>query len=165
MKLCKKYLILMAIILTNIFPNAQNFDYFENMQFEEAMITQEFNYPQNIYIEKVAKEHLGIKYVWGGNGKRGYDCSSFTKEVFEQNGIEIPRNSWKQAEVGKKIRKKDLKKGDLIFFNSKKEKRVNHVGIYLGNGKFIHASRFHHKIVISPLREYRRYFKWGRRLT
>ena len=138
----------MAIILTNIFPYAQD-----------------FNYYQNVYIEQVAKTHLGRKYVWGGNGKKGYDCSGFTKEVFEQNGIDIPRNSWKQAEVGKKIKKRDLKKGDLIFFNSKKQKRVNHVGIYLGNGKFIHASRFHKKIVISPLREYRRYFKWGRRLT
>ncbi|HIP51302.1 MAG TPA: NlpC/P60 family protein [Campylobacterales bacterium] len=154
MKLYKKYLIFIVIILTTIFPNAQDFDYFENITLEEA-----------IAIEEVAKTHLGTKYVWGGNGKVGYDCSSFTQEVFEQNGIKIPRNSWKQAEVGKKIKKRDLKKGDLIFFNSKKQKRVNHVGIYLGNGKFIHASRFHKKIVISPLREYRRYFKWGRRLT
>lgn len=165
MKLYKKYLIFIVIILTNIFPYAQDFDYFENIAVEEPITTQEFNYYQNVYIEKVAKRHLGTKYVWGGNGKIGHDCSSFTQEVFEQNGIEIPRNSWKQAEVGTKIRKRDLKKGDLIFFNSKKQKRVNHVGIYLGNGKFIHASRFHKKIVISPLREYRRYFKWGRRLT
>ena len=144
----KKILILFGIILTTMFSSAQNFDY-----------------QKNIYIAKIAKLHLGTKYIWGGNGGRGYDCSGFTKEVFEQNGIEIPRNSWKQAEIGKKIKKRDLKKGDLIFFNSKNQKRVNHVGIYLGNGKFIHASRFHKRIVISPLREYRRYFKWGRRLT
>ena len=144
----KKLLILFIVVLTNIFSHAQDFNYF-----------------QSIYIEKVAKTHLGTKYVWGGNGRRGYDCSSFTKEVFEQNGIQIPRNSWKQAKVGKKVTKRNLKKGDLIFFNSKKQKRVNHVGIYLGNGRFIHASRFHKRIVISKLREYRRYFKWGRRLT
>ena len=103
------------VILTTIFSKAQDFDYFKNIQFPEPMITQKFDYHQNIYIEKIAKTHLGRKYVWGGNGGRGYDCSGFTKEVFEQNGIEIPRNSWKQAEVGKKVRKRDLKKGDLIF--------------------------------------------------
>jgi cell wall-associated NlpC family hydrolase len=119
----------------------------------------------NLFIESMAKSKLGKTYKWGGNGPYAYDCSGFTKEVFEMKGIHIPRNSWKQAEVGKKITKKYLKKGDLIFFNSKHESRVNHVGIYLGDGKFIHASKFHKKIVISPFREYRRFFKWGRRLS
>jgi cell wall-associated NlpC family hydrolase len=126
---------------------------------------RDFDYYENIFIEEIAKTHLGTKYVWGGNGEKGYDCSGFTKEVFEQYGVELPRNSWKQARVGKKVSRQNLRKGDLIFFNSQKQKRINHVGIYLGNGKFIHASRFHRKIVISPLKEYRRYFKWGRRLT
>jgi len=135
------------MFLTTISSNAQN-----------------FNYYQSVYIEKSAKKYLGRKYVWGGNGRRGYDCSGFTKKVFARNGINIPRNSWRQAKVGKRISMRHLKKGDLVFFNSKHQKRINHVGIYLGKGKFIHASRFHHKIVISPLREYRRYFKWGTRL-
>jgi len=126
---------------------------------------QDFDYYQNIYIEQVAKAQLGKKYVWGGNGPFNYDCSGFTKEVFEQNGIDIPRNSWKQAKVGRKVSQRNLRKGDLIFFNSKNQKRVNHVGIYLGNGRFIHASSFHKRIVISKFREYKRYFKWGRRLT
>ena len=116
-------------------------------------------------IISVAKEKLGITYQWGGNGPYKYDCSGFTKEVFRRNGIKIPRVSKEQAKVGKKISKRNLKKGDLIFFHSKKSKVVDHVGIYLGKGKFIHASRFHKQIVISPLREYRRFFKWGRRLT
>ena len=117
------------------------------------------------YIESTAKSKLGKKYVWGGNRPYGYDCSGFTKEVFKLNGIKIPRNSWKQAKVGRKVSMKYLRKGDLVFFTSKHHTKVNHVGIYLGDGKFIHASRFHKRIVISPLREYRRYFKWGRRLT
>lgn len=116
-------------------------------------------------IISVAKEKLGITYQWGGNGPYKYDCSGFTKEVFRRNGIKIPRVSKDQAKVGKKISKRNLKKGDLIFFHSKKSKVVDHVGIYLGKGKFIHASRFHKQIVISPLREYRKFFKWGRRLT
>ena len=148
MKLNKKFLILSMLILTTTFLSAQK-----------------LNYSNNSYIVKMAKAKLGIKYIWGGNDKRGFDCSGFTKEVFEENGIRIPRNSWKQAKVGKKISKKNLKKGDLIFFNSKHHKRINHVGIYVGHGKFIHASSFHKRIVISKLREYRRYFKWGRRLT
>ena len=116
-------------------------------------------------IEKMAKSKLGKRYKWGGNGPYAYDCSGFTKEVFELNGITIPRVSKDQAEVGLKISKNNLKKGDLIFFDDKDSSVVSHVGIYLGKGKFIHASRFHKKIVISPLREYRRFFKWGRRLT
>ena len=116
------------------------------------------------YIETTAKSKLGKKYKWGGNGPYAYDCSGFTKAVFALNGIKIPRNSWKQAQIGMKVSRKNLRKGDLIFFNSKHHKGVNHVGIYLGHGKFIHASRFHKRIVISPLREYCRYFKWGCRV-
>ena len=118
-----------------------------------------------LQIEKIAKSKLGTAYKWGGNGPYAYDCSGFTKEVFELNGITIPRVSKEQAKVGVKISKKNLQKGDLIFFDDKHSSTVSHVGIYLGNGKFIHASKFHKKIVISPLREYRRFFKWGRRLT
>jgi len=116
-------------------------------------------------IEKLAKAKLGKTYKWGGNGPYAYDCSGFTKEVFELNGITIPRVSKDQAKVGLKVSKQNLQKGDLIFFDDKHSSTVSHVGIYLGNGKFIHASKFHKKIVISPLREYRRFFKWGRRLT
>ena len=117
------------------------------------------------FIEKIAKSKLGKRYKWGGNGPYTYDCSGFTKEVFARNGIKIPRVSKKQAQVGKKVNKSHLRKGDLIFFRDKKSSRVSHVGIYLGHGKFIHASRFHKRIVISKLREYQKFFKWGRRLT
>jgi len=133
--------------------------------FSLTLSAKDFGYRKNIYIEKVAKRYLGKRYVWGGNGRRGYDCSSFTKAVYKKNGIKLPRNSWKQARVGKKVSRKNLRKGDLIFFNSRKQKRINHVGIYLGHGRFIHASSFHKRIVISKFKEYKRYFKWGRRVT
>jgi len=151
----KNFLFLLALVLTTFSLHAKEPNYTINYIISEA----------ESFIETTAKSKIGKKYVWGGNGPFAYDCSGFTKEVFELNGIEIPRNSWKQAEIGKKVSKKNLKKGDLIFFNSKDHKGVNHVGIYLGGGKFIHASKFHHRIVISPLREYRRFFKWGRRLV
>ena len=148
----KNILILLGILFFNAFTLHAK-DSFYNKNYAEY------------YIESIAKSKLGKKYVWGGDGPYSYDCSGFTKEVFELNGIDIPRNSWKQAKVGKKVSKRNLRRGDLIFFNSKHQKRVNHVGIYLGKGKFIHASSFHKRIVISNFREYRRYFKWGRRLT
>jgi hypothetical protein len=133
--------------------------------FSMLMAKADFNELSSMeYIEKVAKSKLGKTYKWGGNGPYTYDCSGFTKEVFELNGIKIPRVSKDQAKVGKKVTKKNLKKGDLIFFDDKESSAVSHVGIYLGKGEFIHASRFHKQIVISPLREYRRFFKWGRRL-
>jgi cell wall-associated NlpC family hydrolase len=122
------------------------------------------SYTRNV-IANTAKAKLGHKYKWGGNGPYRYDCSGFTKEVFKRNGIKIPRNSWNQAKMGMKVSKRYLKKGDLVFFNSRYHKGVNHVGIYLGKGKFIHASRFHKRIVISKLKEYKQYFKWGCRLT
>lgn len=130
----------------------------------EANRTNHINYA-SYYIESIAKSMLGKRYKWGGNGPFKYDCSGFTKEVFERNGIDIPRLSKNQAQIGEKVKKSQLQKGDLVFFHSKNSQIVDHVGIYLGRGKFIHASRFHKRIVISPLREYRRYFKWGRRLT
>ncbi|HIO96100.1 MAG TPA: peptidoglycan endopeptidase [Campylobacterales bacterium] len=119
----------------------------------------------SVYIEAIAKSKLGKSYKWGGNGPYNYDCSGFTQEVFEKNGIIIPRLSKEQAKVGQKVKRHQLQKGDLVFFHSKASTTVDHVGIYLGNGKFIHASRFHKRIVISPLREYKKFFKWGRRLT
>lgn len=123
------------------------------------------NYLNAGNISSIAKSKLGITYKWGGDGPYQYDCSGFTKAVFKKKGINLPRVSKDQAKVGKKVSKSHLRKGDLVFFTSKHHTKVDHVGIYLGHGKFIHASRFHKRIVISPLREYRRLFKWGRRVS
>ncbi|MEX2416399.1 MAG: C40 family peptidase [Paenibacillaceae bacterium] len=82
---------------------------------------------------------LGIKYKYGGTTEKGFDCSGFTGYVFEQLGIDLPRTSRGQATVGTKIAKKDLRKGDLVFFNTN-GKNISHVGIYLGNGKMAHSS-------------------------
>lgn len=117
-------------------------------------------------IEKIAKSHLGQKYVWGANGPYTFDCSGFTKSVFNNIGISIPRVSKEQAKVGQYISKNQLKKGDLVFFDSPKSSEVSHVGIYLGNGKFIHASSAKKSVVIGNLNSgyHSKHFKWGRRL-
>lgn len=118
-------------------------------------------------IEKVAKKKLGKRYVWGASGtKNTYDCSSFTKYVYRKNGISIPRTSIMQSKHGKYVKRKDLKKGDLIFFDTSKRRKgyVNHVGIYLGNNKFIHASSAKKKVVVSSLSKfYGQRYKGARR--
>ncbi len=117
-------------------------------------------------IENTAKSLLGIKYHYGANGPYEYDCSSFTKYVFAKQGINLPRVSRDQAQRGQFVASGQLQKGDLIFFDSKKSTKVSHVGIYLGNGDFIHASSAKNRVTISNLRSnyYSKHFKWGRRV-
>ncbi len=117
-------------------------------------------------IESVAKSLLGTDYQYGANGPYQYDCSSFTKYVFAKNGITLPRTSKEQSKVGQYIPLSRLKKGDLIFFDSKKSSKVSHVGIYLGRGYFIHASSAKDQVTISNLNSnyYSKHFKWGRRV-
>lgn len=83
---------------------------------------------------------LGTPYVWGGNTRRGVDCSGFTKLVFRENGYAIPRVSRDQAKTGRAVKQKDLKLGDLVFFDTKGEGYVTHVGFYLGGNLMAHAS-------------------------
>lgn len=120
-------------------------------------------------IESDAKKLLGIKYVWGATGPNKYDCSGFTQKVYRDAGIKIPRVSRDQAKVGKYISYKRLKRGDMVFFDTKKKRTgiVSHVGIYLGKGNFIHASSGAKKIVIYNFNKktfYKKRFLWGRRV-
>jgi hypothetical protein len=85
---------------------------------------------------------LGIKYKYGGKSEKGFDCSGFTGYVFAQLGMELPRSSRDQAKIGSKVAKKDLRKGDLLFFKTN-GKSISHVGIYIGNGKMAHSSTSH----------------------
>jgi cell wall-associated NlpC family hydrolase len=116
-----------------------------------------------------AKEFLGIKYVWAANGPNCFDCSGFTKYVYKQNGITLPRYSGHQANVGIKVSYSELEKGDLVFFDTehKFKGKVNHVGIYIGNGKFIHASSAKKKVIITSFNKkpfYKRRFLRGERV-
>ena len=120
-------------------------------------------------VESTAKNLLGTPYVWGATGPNKFDCSGFTQKVFCTAGINIPRNSRAQAKVGKYISYKSLKRGDMVFFATNKQnpKRVTHVGIYLSNGKFIHASSGGKRVIISSLIKsnyYKNNFLWGRRI-
>lgn len=103
-----------------------------------------------------AKTFLGVKYVYGGETPKGFDCSGFVWYVYNKFGISITRKSSSQAQGGKKISKSELKPGDLVFFDTNddngKLNDISHVGIYIGDGKFIHASTYlHNKIAIESL--------------
>ena len=119
-------------------------------------------------ITSLAKTKLGKRYVWGASGnKNTYDCSSFTKFVYKKNGINIPRTSIRQSKFGKFVKRSELQKGDLVFFDTSKKRKgyVNHVGIYLGDNKFIHASSAKKKVVITSLNKnfYSNRYKGARR--
>ncbi len=83
-------------------------------------------------------EWEGVEYKLGGDSKNGIDCSGFTQKAFKEKfNMTMPRTTTMQSQVGKEIDKSELKSGDLVFF---KTGDINHVGIYLENGMFIHAS-------------------------
>ncbi len=121
-------------------------------------------------IESTAKKELGKRYVWGATGPKTFDCSGFTMKVFRTAGINLPRVSRSQAKVGAKVAFNELQRGDMVFFDTEKHRtgRVNHVGIYLEDGKFIHASSGNKKVVITSFDKkkfYKNRFLWGRRVV
>lgn len=87
-----------------------------------------------------AKDQIGVRYSWGGTSRGGFDCSGFVQYVFSKHGIKLPRTSISQSGVGAKVARSDLQVGDLVFFATRGGSRVSHVGIFIGNGNFIHAS-------------------------
>ena len=93
-------------------------------------------------IVKEAHKWLGTKYKYGGIDHSGVDCSGMVMRVYDKAaGVKLPRSSAQQREFCKSIRRKDLAAGDLLFFATGRDKtRVSHVGIYIGDGKMIHAS-------------------------
>lgn len=92
-------------------------------------------------IVSLGSKYLGVKYRFGApSGKTSsFDCSSFTQYIFGKYGIKLPRVSSSQAKKGYKVSKANLKKGDLVFFSVSKPGRINHVGVYAGNNRFLHT--------------------------
>lgn len=87
-----------------------------------------------------AKAYLGTPYHYGGTTPKGFDCSGFVRFVFGTFGFGLDRTSYSQANQGEPVDLKRIQPGDLLFFRTRgNQKRVSHVGIYLGQGQFIHA--------------------------
>jgi cell wall-associated NlpC family hydrolase len=100
-----------------------------------------------------ASKFLGHRYVWGAVGPNTFDCSGFTSFIFKKQGVTLPRTAYAQFNSGEKVDRSDMKKGDLVFFDTEKHMtgKVNHVGMYIGNNQFIHASSAKHQVVIASL--------------
>jgi len=107
---------------------------------------------------------IGTPYRFGGSSRRGIDCSAFTKELYSQVfNMDIERSSRDIFSMVSPVRKDDLQEGDLVFFKIH-SRRISHVGIYLGNNRFAHASS--RGVAISSLDDayYKRYFYRGGRM-
>lgn len=88
---------------------------------------------------RVVKSFVGIPYRLGGSTIRGIDCSAFVKKIYEIFNISLPRTAKEQLRIGKKVEREELVEGDLVFFKTRRSNDP-HVGIYIGNNEFIHAS-------------------------
>ena len=111
-----------------------------------------------------AMNFLGVPYRRGGNSaERGFDCSGFTRHVFEMSvGLVLPRRVDEQATAPGliKVKREELKPGDLVFFNTLK-RTFSHVGIYIGDGKFIHSPRTGGEVRVEDMR----FVYWAKRFT
>ncbi len=114
-------------------------------------------------LDRLNREALGRKYVWAEEGPYCYDCSGLTYYNFGSMGIEIPRVADAQFRNGIPVPRDQLQKGDLVFFGN--GYRANHVGIYIGDGKFEHASSAKKRVIISSLDKpyYKRHYMGARR--
>ncbi len=102
---------------------------------------------------RTAERFVGIPYQWGGTTVvDGMDCSGFTKAVYNLCGVNIPRTSREQFKAGNPISRTELQDGDLVFFGAS-ESSINHVGTYVGNGKFVHAPKRGEDIKIAAIDE------------
>lgn len=109
-------------------------------------------------IVQTAGSFIGVPYRWGGESvEEGFDCSGFTMTVYRLNGLDLPRSSRSQWHTGMPVSKSDLKKGNLVFFRTAVSGKISHVGIYTGNGQFIHAPGKGKKVRRSSLKN--RYYK------
>jgi len=118
-------------------------------------------HPNKENLEKMVKDLQGSPYVWAEEGPNNFDCSGFTYYMYGSMGIEIPRVAREQAKKGKLIHINELVYGDLIFFDTERRRRgrITHVGMYLGDGWFTHASTTDYEIVYSNLNTSKYYKK------
>ena len=102
-------------------------------------------------VVQVAESYAGSRYVSGGSSPSGFDCSGFTQYVYGKCGVTLSRTSYTQATQGTAVNKSELQPGDLLLFHYYGSSSIGHVGIYVGNGKFIHAANSNRGVVYDSI--------------
>lgn len=107
---------------------------------------------------------VGTKYRWGGASYKGVDCSGLMVLLYKKEGIKLPHSSKQQYKLGKPVKKSELIAGDLLFFNTRGS--ISHVGMYIGNDKFVHATNRSKGVRVNKLSEayYKKRFVGARRI-
>ncbi len=125
-------------------------------------VEEEKNYISSRALVDFTRKYLGTPYAMGASSGKAFDCSGFTTFVMKNFGIKVERTASQQFQKGTPVEKKNLKIGDLVFF-APRGNRVGHVGIFIGDHKFIHASSSKKKLIISDLRTYQDKYMGARR--
>jgi cell wall-associated NlpC family hydrolase len=160
-------LILCCVASAHAAPSTNAADDIERYLAERGMIAQMEQIRQSVGerasdLVVNAMGFLGVPYRRGGtDADTGFDCSGFVRSMFEQTvGMVLPRRACDQAAVTEKIDKQDLKPGDLVFFNTMRQ-TFSHVGIYVGDNKFIHSPKPGQQVRVDDMRQ----AYWERRFT
>ena len=115
-------------------------------------------------IVNLALDMRGVRYKWGGTSPRGFDCSGLIVYAYNKQGIRLPRTSAVLSTFGQVVSKDRLQPGDLLFFMTGRSRRVNHVALYIGDGKFVHSSSTRGKVIVSILNKYGPRYAGARRI-
>jgi hypothetical protein len=115
--------------------------------------------PIGVRAAAYAKRFLGVPYVWGGSSPGGFDCSGLVRYVYQRFGFDLPHSSYADFNLGRRVVRRGLKPGDLVFFSG-----LGHVGMYVGHGRFIHAPHSGTSVQISSLRNWGGSYVGARRL-
>ncbi len=149
---------------------------FESSQeISEEQVTPVKDYSNDITIKgktiknilaKEALSFLGVPYKYGGTSPKGFDCSGIIYYIAKNHNISTPRTAYGLAHYGTQVDRSQLKVGDLVFFSTRARRRYSHVGIYIGNDRFVHAPRTGYDVMVSSLKKpyYDKHFSGARRL-
>ncbi len=100
---------------------------------------------------QTVQKYIGHSYSYGASGPNSFDCSGLTSYVYRQHGVSLPRSSGSQGSSGVYVAKTNLAAGDLVFFSNRGDRKINHVGIYVGDNKFVHAATSRRGVVMDNL--------------
>jgi cell wall-associated NlpC family hydrolase len=104
-----------------------------------------------LQVADLAQQYVGSRYKWGGSSPAGFDCTGFVMWIFGQFGVSLPHNEAGQLASGDRVNAEELQPGDVLVFANTYRRGLSHVGIYLGEGRFVHAVDERHGVLVSNL--------------